>query len=668
MYGLDCDEYRPSIVRPTDFLFRRDIKPENLLFLSSADDSPLKLADFGLATILKPNEMLHLMCGTPTYVAPEVIDSSSGRGYGKSVDIWAVGVITYILLSGSTPFHDESMPKLFAQIVTAKYTFPDQPFNQISNEAKDFVTRLLESDPSKRLTASASLEHPWIINKKLSDTVPLEGTRENLREFNARRRLKGAIHVIQAALYLRKDSPSRRSIPANSTAGQIIPATGRVNRLSVRTGIITVNRDEISPISQGATTTSSKTSGSSMRSFPSSPDTPDPQYLNETGSRPRHRITHKISRDIQADQAIKAMMREERPIASSSISDQTVNEEGSKLDRIVPLGDDLRLESVKSSNLLPQPSKRSPLSLEHPSNEYDPKAMPSPRSILSELSPRTGQSIDSMKTRPIPSESPEKMASLDPNARKSKFFTEDVDLRASAGRRLSSSIIPTALPDMGTTIAKSPSSSNMIASPIGPSPAASGDMTASMKRSISGVMRPQSAKMNIPAMASTSPTSMLPRNSIIATALSSPSNELGEPNASALSTDEGLSNTIIPRRKSSFSKQMLDSVAASRRQGLASDDESWGEYLSISRTASEDQGLYDGKPKEVVYRQYSEPDPRLSSTNEVPLPRSRAASIVGSSSSLQSMEGGHIQLVRRLSEKSSSDGTPRSLRNSLTEY
>ena len=222
------------------------------------------------------------MCGTPTYVAPEIIDSKSGRGYGKSVDIWAVGVIAFIMLSGSTPFYDDSMPKLFAQIVTAKFTFSKEIVVQLSAEAKDFISRLLEVDILKRLTATGALNHPWISNLKLSSSLTLDGTKSNLREFNARRRLRGAIHVIQVALYLRRDSPRRRANAVNEVShklGQVVDIAPNPNHLNL-TNIGALNQD-VTPVSNRVHAAIKNTSvGNSstspnlldMTSFPSQTD------------------------------------------------------------------------------------------------------------------------------------------------------------------------------------------------------------------------------------------------------------------------------------------------------------------------------------------------------------------------------------------------------------
>ncbi|CAO3569504.1 unnamed protein product [Mortierella alpina] len=136
--------------------------PENLLFKTSAEDSRLLIADFGLSRIMD-TEKLHILtttCGTPGYMAPEIFQKS---GHGKPVDMWALGVITYFLLCGYTPFdRQNSMDEVHA-ILKAEYEFtPIEYWQGVSDMAKSFVSRLLTADPSRRMTAAEALQHPWL--------------------------------------------------------------------------------------------------------------------------------------------------------------------------------------------------------------------------------------------------------------------------------------------------------------------------------------------------------------------------------------------------------------------------------------------------------------------------------------------------------------------------
>jgi len=137
----------------------RDLKPTNLLLKSPTTDE-IKIADFGLSKILSPDSMMQTACGTPIYVAPEVL---KGEGYDKEVDLWSVGVIMYILLCGFPPFFDdgENMGQLFEQIMAGDFEFPDPYWTDIAEPAKDLIKHLLVVDPAKRYTAEQALAHPW---------------------------------------------------------------------------------------------------------------------------------------------------------------------------------------------------------------------------------------------------------------------------------------------------------------------------------------------------------------------------------------------------------------------------------------------------------------------------------------------------------------------------
>jgi len=138
----------------------RDLKPENLL-LHSGNDTEVKLSDFGLSKLFGEEQVMKTACGTPYYVAPEVLGAA---GYDKEVDLWSIGVITYLLLCGYPPFYGESLPEVFEQILKGHFEFNAPYWDNISAEAKDFIKKLLMVDPDKRLTAENALQHPWIRN------------------------------------------------------------------------------------------------------------------------------------------------------------------------------------------------------------------------------------------------------------------------------------------------------------------------------------------------------------------------------------------------------------------------------------------------------------------------------------------------------------------------
>lgn len=140
-------------------IVHRDLKPENLIYQSEKDDALLKITDFGLAKYRARDTQLSTACGTPGYVAPEVLE---GKQYSKEVDLWSLGVILYILLCGFPPFYDESTAGLYRQIKKGQYDFPDPYWAEISSDAKDVVRGLLTVNPKKRWTPDQLLATKWV--------------------------------------------------------------------------------------------------------------------------------------------------------------------------------------------------------------------------------------------------------------------------------------------------------------------------------------------------------------------------------------------------------------------------------------------------------------------------------------------------------------------------
>jgi len=136
----------------------RDLKPENILFADTSDDALIKIADFGFAQKVM-TAGLATDCGSPWYVAPEIL---TGMRYASSVDMWSIGVITYILLCGYPPFRDDNQPRLFVKIREVQYEFDSPYWDEISPEAKHFVASLLQGDTKDRLTAAQALQHRWL--------------------------------------------------------------------------------------------------------------------------------------------------------------------------------------------------------------------------------------------------------------------------------------------------------------------------------------------------------------------------------------------------------------------------------------------------------------------------------------------------------------------------
>mmetsp|Transcript_6838 Transcript_6838/g.8275 ORF Transcript_6838/g.8275 Transcript_6838/m.8275 type:complete len:364 (+) Transcript_6838:20-1111(+) len=182
----------------------RDLKPENLLLKSLDDDSQVVLADFGFATKCK-GKSLNQVCGTPDYVAPEIIMHNL---YNFKCDIWSAGVITYILLGGYAPFqarNPDDRDELFNVIKKGKVVFHDHYWKKITPEAKDLISKMLDVDPDHRPNASSLMHHPWITASKAGlEKANLDESKERLKEFNAKGKLKSAVNVVKATNSMRK--------------------------------------------------------------------------------------------------------------------------------------------------------------------------------------------------------------------------------------------------------------------------------------------------------------------------------------------------------------------------------------------------------------------------------------------------------------------------------
>ncbi|PHH52902.1 Calcium/calmodulin-dependent protein kinase type I [Ceratocystis fimbriata CBS 114723] len=185
-------------------IVHRDLKPENLLFRTPEDNSDLLIADFGLSRVMDERKfhVLTTTCGTPGYMAPEIFRKS---GHGKPVDIWAIGVITYFLLCGYTPFDRETDFEEMQAILNAEYKFePAEYWNGVSEGAKDFIQQCLTIDPSKRPTAHEALQHPFVTGESQQGMQIHDRLHIIRRNFNARRTLHAAIDTIRAINKLRE--------------------------------------------------------------------------------------------------------------------------------------------------------------------------------------------------------------------------------------------------------------------------------------------------------------------------------------------------------------------------------------------------------------------------------------------------------------------------------
>ncbi|EED91997.1 predicted protein, partial [Thalassiosira pseudonana CCMP1335] len=137
----------------------RDLKPENLLLQFKDSDSEIKLADFGFAKKSPTEDSLSTICGTPGYVAPEILRK---KKYGTKADMWSMGVIVFILIGGYPPFYADNEKELLKLSVLGEFEFDEEHWGDISDGAKDLISSLLVTDPTERASAEEILAHPWM--------------------------------------------------------------------------------------------------------------------------------------------------------------------------------------------------------------------------------------------------------------------------------------------------------------------------------------------------------------------------------------------------------------------------------------------------------------------------------------------------------------------------
>lgn len=232
-----------------------DLKPENLLYLTREAESPLVLADFGIAKMLEnPTEVLTSMAGSFGYAAPEVMLK---QGHGKAVDMWSLGVITYTLLCGYSPFRSENLSDLIEECRSGRVIFHDRYWRDVSQDAKDFIMTMLQPEPSRRVTSEEALKHPWLTGESASDRDLLP----EIRAYIARSRLRRGIEIIKLAnrieaLKMQEDDddiPSPADMAAAATAGEPAGSNGSTASGSAADGAApTTKKRSLSKIARGA--------------------------------------------------------------------------------------------------------------------------------------------------------------------------------------------------------------------------------------------------------------------------------------------------------------------------------------------------------------------------------------------------------------------------------
>ncbi|XP_023158780.1 calcium/calmodulin-dependent protein kinase type 1 isoform X2 [Ceratitis capitata] len=202
----------------------RDLKPENLLYYSADDGSKIMISDFGLSK-MEDSGIMATACGTPGYVAPEVL---AQKPYGKAVDVWSIGVISYILLCGYPPFYDENDANLFAQILKGEFEFDSPYWDEISESAKHFIQNLMSVNVDKRYTCKQSLAHPWISGNAAS-SKNIHGTvSEQLKKNFAKSRWKQAYYAATVIRQMQRMALSSNSGDSSSKSN-ILPSDKTLN-------------------------------------------------------------------------------------------------------------------------------------------------------------------------------------------------------------------------------------------------------------------------------------------------------------------------------------------------------------------------------------------------------------------------------------------------------
>ncbi|XP_055045939.2 calcium/calmodulin-dependent protein kinase type 1D [Misgurnus anguillicaudatus] len=211
-------------------IVHRDLKPENLLYFNPQDGSKIMISDFGLSKMEGTGDVMSTACGTPGYVAPEVL---AQKPYSKAVDCWSIGVIAYILLCGYPPFYDENDSKLFEQILKADYEFDTPYWDDISDSAKDFISCLMEKDPAKRYTCEQALRHPWIAEDTALCKNIHESVSRQMRKNFAKSKWRQAFNATAVVRHMRRlqlgSSMGSSMDASNANQNRILNANQTVN-------------------------------------------------------------------------------------------------------------------------------------------------------------------------------------------------------------------------------------------------------------------------------------------------------------------------------------------------------------------------------------------------------------------------------------------------------
>ncbi|KAK4689195.1 calcium/calmodulin-dependent protein kinase I, partial [Tremellales sp. Uapishka_1] len=199
-------------------IVHRDLKPENILYKTRHPDSPIVIADFGIAKHLESaDEELVSMAGSFGYAAPEIL---LGKGHGYKVDCWSIGIIAYTLLCGYSPFRADDKGELVKETTRGKVVFHDRYWKKVSETAKDFIRAMLQVDPKNRLSSEEALNHPWMANES-DPNVDVHDLAPNIKEnFNPKKKWESIVRLISASNRIRSlsNASSMRSQAQTQTS------------------------------------------------------------------------------------------------------------------------------------------------------------------------------------------------------------------------------------------------------------------------------------------------------------------------------------------------------------------------------------------------------------------------------------------------------------------
>lgn len=232
------------------------MKPENLLYLTRDPESEIVLADFGIAKMLDtPGEVLTTMAGSFGYAAPEVMLK---QGHGKAVDMWSLGVITYTLLCGYSPFRSENIADLVEECRSGRIIFHERYWKDVSKDAKEFILTLLQPDPKKRATSGDALKHRWLEGETASDHDLLP----EIRSYMAKAKLKRGIELVKLANRIEQlkmqeeqeavDENDASDIPANAANAASATLTNNQKGIDTGKGLVTSRSNEKRSLSKAA--------------------------------------------------------------------------------------------------------------------------------------------------------------------------------------------------------------------------------------------------------------------------------------------------------------------------------------------------------------------------------------------------------------------------------